>query len=220
MSTVDPAVQWLFWLMLAPLSFVASWVPQWRGNWRHWYDKQAEYPFMHTPLWFSGWWTTLLFSVSFTGMFMLWRDSQLDMSSLNSNLYTSSIVIYLVGIILYGTWQIPYYYYALPWQSLGIIGIGSVLFSASTALTCSLHGRGVSVYPMACVFQCVWTGWLWLVVIANSLLGFYRCSQYYDYRLQHQPRLHLRLWSVTAEVIAADGANPAEDLASPLTINL
>lgn len=29
MATIDPAVQWLFWLLLCPLAYVLSWAPQW-----------------------------------------------------------------------------------------------------------------------------------------------------------------------------------------------
>jgi hypothetical protein len=215
MTSPDPALQWLFWLLLAPLAYVASWVPQWRGSWRTWYDRRAEWPFMHTPLWFGGAQTTLLFACSMAGLFVVWRNDWAAMSDLMQRRYTSALTLYLGGAIVYGTWQVPYYYYALPWQSLAVLGVSTVLFGTAAGLSCSVEGAGVTLRPAACSLQLVWVAWLAVVVVANVAVGARRCTHHYNYHTPHQPHLHTRVRSVLWKLVAADGANPQTPAPTP-----
>lgn len=207
MPVVDAAVQWLFWLQLSPLAFVSSWVPQWRGDWRQWYRRQVEWPFMDTPLFFSGLLTTPLYGCSLTGVYMLWRNELSGLSSSNQTLYTCVMALYLAASVVYGMWQIPYYYYALPYQSLALLAVSAALFWGGTVCSWLLNGHGVAQYPAAAVLQTVWCAWLTLIVGSNALIALYRLNHTYG---SGGPRLHLQLRSAIREVLENDGANPPE----------
>jgi hypothetical protein len=74
------------------------------------------------------------------------------------------------------------------------------MFSSAAGLTCAIDA---DQYPAACVLQLAWCGWLWLVVVVNTLVGVARLLA-----VDSAGRLHLRLWGSLQGVVRNEGANP------------
>jgi hypothetical protein len=173
MTTVDPAAQWLFWLLPVSLMYVASWVPQWRHDWRVWYDAWygRARPFMWPPLFFGGLQTTLLWAASYAGVFLLWRQDPSGFAHADAPwLRATALGLYIGATLVYSVNQVPFFYWRLPLATLAITGAAAALYSAAASMTCAVRGDGVSLYPAACVLQLAWCAWLWFVLGANLLI--------------------------------------------------
>ena len=158
MAVIDPAVQWLFWLLLCPLAYTASWVPQWRLDWRRWYNADVEWPFVAPALWWGGAQTTLFYACSYAGAFLLWRLDQAALGEHDATMYTTALALYVAGSMLYSINQIPLFYWALPWQTLAIVAVAAAMFSSAAGLTCAIDA---DQYPAACVLRlAVARGWI------------------------------------------------------------
>ena len=205
MAVIDPAAQWLFWLLLCPLAYTASWVPQWRLDWRRWYNAEVEWPFVAPSIWWGGAQTTLFYACSYAGAFLLWRLDQAALSEHDATMYTTALALYVAGSMLYSINQIPLFYWALPWQTLAIVAVAAAMFSSAAGLTCAIDVRGAGQYPAACVLQLAWCGWLWAVVAINTLVGALRLLTTTG---QAPRQLHRRAWGSLQGVVRNEGANP------------
>jgi len=178
MDVTTAWIGYMVWSVYAQLVFLGSWVPIWRSHWRCWYDVHTEPPFMTPYYWNIG----AVWSVNY---FLMATASYLFWSSDSNDLYSTTLIVYVIHVAIVGMWQIPFFYWKLAWWSLLLLFISNAL-----AIICLILFKRSSEAAFWVFLPYVL--WAWIVLLVNAGIGLKRLfiTKKKHSRIQRSYRLH------------------------------